>query len=84
MTSEEAKIEYIIKTAEKAENFGVTYFKVQLGKDIETAIGHWIGITATGINLYALEGKLEPRFTWPWVEVDDLNYKYVRHKTRQI
>ena len=78
MTSEESKIEYVIKVAEKAENFGVTYFQVKLGKDIETAILHWIGITATGINLYALEDKLEPRFTWPWVEVDDLNYKYVQ------
>ena len=75
MTQEEAKMEYIIKTAEKVENFGVQYFQVKCGKDIETAIKHWIGVTATGINLYAYEDKREARFTWPWVEVDDLNYK---------
>ena len=75
MTQEEARIEYIVQLAEKASNFGVTYFEVKLGRDVETAISHWIGITATGINLYALEDKLEARFSWQWVEVDDLNYK---------
>lgn len=75
MTQEEARIEYIVQLAEKASNFGVTYFEVKLGRDVETAISHWIGITAIGINLYALEDKLEARFSWQWVEVDDLNYK---------
>merc|ERR1712212_486576 len=31
---------------------------------------------ATGINLYADEDKHhKPRYTWPWVDIDDLNYK---------
>merc|ERR1711953_1274842 len=60
---------------EEVFNFGVIYFMIKLGREFETAVEYWIGISSYGINLYSPEDKLNPRKSWGWKQVDDLNYK---------
>ena len=74
LSLEEAKLEYI-KLCSNIVNFGVIYYLIKLGKEYETSIDHWIGISSYGINLYSTEDKLVPRKNWTWTQVDDLNYK---------
>merc|ERR1711935_1032408 len=74
LSVEESKLEYV-KLCAKIINFGVIYFLIKVGKDFETSIDHWIGISSYGINLYSTEDKLNPKKNWAWTQVDDLNYK---------
>jgi len=74
LSFEESKLEYI-KLCSKVINFGVIYFMIKLGREFETAVEYWIGISSYGINLYSPEDKLNPRKSWGWTQVDDLNYK---------
>ena len=87
LSYEESKLEYV-KLCSKIVNFGVIYFlikgtkpamffyyRILVGKDYETSIDHWIGICSYGINLYSTEDKLNPKKSWTWTQVDDLNYK---------
>lgn len=74
LSFEESKLEYI-KLCSKIVNFGVIYFEIKVGKEFETSIDHWLGVSCIGINLYSMEDKLNPKKNWVWTQVDDLNYK---------
>ena len=67
---------FLSKVFKHLTNYYKTKF-ILVGKDYETSIDHWIGISSYGINLYSTEDKLNPKKNWAWTQVDDLNYKYV-------
>ncbi|XP_065663905.1 merlin isoform X3 [Hydra vulgaris] len=66
----EAEMEYL-KIAQDLEMYGTGYYLIQNDKQTEL----WLGIQATGINIYSYENKLVPKVSFIWSEIKNISFK---------
>ncbi|XP_066923168.1 merlin-like isoform X2 [Clytia hemisphaerica] len=66
----QAEMEYL-KTAQNLEMYGIGYFRIQneLGTEL------WLGIHATGINIYESDNQLIPKVSFLWTEIKNISFK---------
>lgn len=69
MTRDEAEMEYL-KIAQDLDMYGVNYFPIYNKKESEL----WLGVTATGLNIYERNNKLTPKISFPWSDIRNISY----------
>ncbi|KAK4881300.1 hypothetical protein RN001_004619 [Aquatica leii] len=73
MLTEEAMMEYL-KLSQNLEMFGITYFNIYNKKRTELLLG----VDALGLNIYKKEDKLNPIISFPWSEIENINFKGIK------
>ncbi|CAH8581261.1 unnamed protein product [Schistosoma turkestanicum] len=79
MSKDDAISQYL-RIAQDLEMFGVTYFEITNAK--QTSL--WLGITASGLNVYEYENQLTPKVTFPWNETQKLSYSGTRFSVKPV
>ncbi|VDI17730.1 Hypothetical predicted protein [Mytilus galloprovincialis] len=70
MSRDEAEMEYL-KIAQDLEMYGVNYFQIKNKRNTDL----WLGVDASGLNVYERDNKLTPKITFPWSEVKNISFK---------
>lgn len=70
MSRDEAEMEYL-KIAQDLEMYGINYFQIKNKRNTEL----WLGVDASGLNVYERDNKLSPKITFPWSEVKNISFK---------
>ncbi|KAF5300803.1 hypothetical protein FQR65_LT09106 [Abscondita terminalis] len=73
MLMEDAMMEYL-KLAQNLEMFGINYFSIYNKKRTELLLG----VDALGLNVYKKEDKLNPTISFPWAEIENINFKGIK------
>lgn len=70
MSRDEAEMEYL-KIAQDLEMYGINYFQIKNKRNTDL----WLGVDASGLNVYERDNKLSPKITFPWSEVKNISFK---------
>lgn len=70
MSRDEAEMEYL-KIAQDFEMYGINYFQIKNKRNSDL----WLGVDASGLNVYERDNKLSPKITFPWSEVKNISFK---------
>ena len=70
MSRDEAEMEYL-KIAQDLEMYGINYFQIKNKRSTDL----WLGVDASGLNVYERDNKLSPKITFPWSEVKNISFK---------
>lgn len=79
MSRDEAELEYL-KIAQDLDMYGVNYFLISNKKESQL----WLGVTSTGLSIYEMENKLNPKITFAWSEIRNISYDDKRFSIKPV
>ncbi|WAR03573.1 MERL-like protein [Mya arenaria] len=75
----EAEMEYL-KIAQDLEMYGINYFQIKNKKNSDL----WLGVSATGLNIFERDNRLIPKVLFPWNEIKNISFKDKRFVIKPI
>ncbi|XP_052801439.1 merlin-like [Mya arenaria] len=79
MSRSEAEMEYL-KIAQDLEMYGINYFQIKNKKNSDL----WLGVSATGLNIFERDNRLIPKVLFPWNEIKNISFKDKRFVIKPI